>query len=59
MTAESLLKIQLLQDAINAEVQGMIAENKQCELLGESMAYQEDSFLIKANELRKLGDSIT
>jgi hypothetical protein len=44
--------------AVIAEVEGMKAMNKQREHCGESMAYNDDHFFAKANELRSLSDYI-
>jgi hypothetical protein len=38
--------------------EGMIAENKQREAIGNSMAYSEDSFLILAAQIRELADKL-
>ncbi|MDO9527623.1 MAG: hypothetical protein Q7J27_00515 [Syntrophales bacterium] len=43
---------------IAIEVQGMRFENEQRMALGQSMAYVEDSFLIKANEMRLIIDKL-
>ncbi len=40
--------------ALNVECQGMVAENKQRELLGQSPAYHYDSFAIVAGKMRQL-----
>jgi len=40
--------------ATQAEIEGMKAANKQREIQNDSMAYPEDSFFDKANELRNL-----
>jgi hypothetical protein len=42
--------------ALICEREGMIAENVQRKHLGQSMAYQEDSFLIIAEKIRTLYD---
>jgi hypothetical protein len=36
--------------------EGMIAENKQREYLGQSMAYTEDNFSILADEIRQFAE---
>jgi hypothetical protein len=48
------LNIRLQMEALISEREGMIAENKQREHLGQSMAYQEDSFAINRNEFDRL-----
>lgn len=55
---ERLLAIWLEGCAINAEVAGMVAENKQREALGQSMAYTESDFLKAMSGLINLKDSI-
>ena len=40
--------------AIQAEIEGMKAENKQREIQGDSMAYIDKDFSEKANELTNL-----
>jgi len=40
--------------AVQTEIEGMKAENKQREILGNSMAYTEEDFIDKASELRNL-----
>ena len=45
--------------AVQAEIEGMKAENKQREYLGQSMAYSEDCFNLKAQELNELAREIT
>jgi len=40
--------------AIQAEIEGMKSENMQRQLLEHSMAYTNDEFLYKAEELRVL-----
>lgn len=40
--------------AVQAEVEGMKAENMQREAVGSSMAYDDGAFSDKANELRNL-----
>jgi hypothetical protein len=37
--------------------EGMVAENKQREHLGQSLAYTEDSFLILADAIRNLAET--
>jgi len=44
--------------AIAIEVQGMKFENEQRIHLNQSMAYQEDSFCIKAKELKIVADKL-
>ena len=44
--------------AIITEVEGMSAENEMRKSCGNALAYAEDSFLIKADELRKLADDM-
>ena len=44
--------------AINAIVQGMIAENNQRQALGQSMAYQYESFKIEADKLGSLSTQL-
>lgn len=43
--------------AVQAEIDGMKAENKVRELNGMQLAYNDDSFNIKAEELRDLAHS--
>ena len=40
--------------AVQAEIEGMKAENKQREIQGDSMAYTDKDFSEKANELTNL-----
>jgi len=40
------------------EVQGMKYENEERKVLGQSMAYVEDSFLIMAEKLRKVTENM-
>ena len=40
--------------AVQAEIEGMKAENMQCEVCGNSMAYNDRNFQDKADELRNL-----
>lgn len=42
--------------AVQAEIEGMKAENKKKEILGHQIAYNEDSFLIKADNLKELAN---
>ena len=44
--------------AISCEIQGMKYENEQRIILGQSMAYQEDMFIIKAEELREIAQNL-
>lgn len=44
--------------AINATVAGMVAENKQREILGQSMAYTDVDFEYYANELEELAQQL-
>ena len=53
MDAYDVRRLALLS-AINVEVEGMKAENKQREVQGESMAYTEHKFVEKAEELKDL-----
>lgn len=39
--------------AIQAEIEGMKADNKQRQILGESMAYTSHDFSYKAQEIRE------
>ena len=45
------LSIYIESMAITVEVEGMKAENKQCEAMKKSMAYVEDDFFKKAENL--------
>lgn len=49
-----LLDIRLQMEALISEREGMIAENRQREHRGESMAYMEDNFQINAGAFEKL-----
>lgn len=40
--------------AVQAEIEGMKAENKQREIMGDSLSYDEESFQNKAEHLRGL-----
>ena len=40
--------------SVQAEIEAMKAENKQREILGQLMAYTDESFSDKANELSNL-----
>ena len=53
MYNDYLKKLALLL-AIETEVEAMKAENMQRSILGYSLAYNENDFLEKAEELRKL-----
>lgn len=44
--------------AENAEIEGMIAENQQRELQGDSMAYTAKDFADVANEIRRLAEAV-
>lgn len=46
--------VEIELQALITEREGMIAENQQREHLGNSMAYDDDSFLTIANKMRKL-----
>lgn len=48
--------IRLEADAINAEIQGMIAANQERVINGEALAYSEYCFTEKALALRNLAD---
>jgi hypothetical protein len=48
------MNIDIELQALIAEREGMIAENKQREYLGQAMAYVEDSFLILADKIRNI-----
>ena len=41
-------------EALVSEREGMIAENKQREVLDQSMAYTADDFMVNANLMREL-----
>ena len=43
---------------IDIEVQGMKYENEQRKLLGQSMAYTEDSFLAMAKQLQEVTEKM-
>ena len=43
--------------SVQAEIEGMKAENKQREILDESMAFTDKDFCCKASELRNLAYS--
>ena len=45
-------------DIVETQIKGMIWENEQRKILKQSMAYTEDSFTQKANELQKLLDKL-
>ena len=45
-------------DAINAEIQGMIALNQYRISRDETIAYDDNAFQDKANELRSMGNLI-
>lgn len=45
--------------AVQAEIEGMKAENTQREMMGQSLACGEDFFNIKADELRELSKKLT
>ena len=49
-----LLAQQIEMEVIKTEVQGMIAENQYHMGLGQSVAYGEEAFQEKANELRAI-----
>lgn len=49
-----LLHIRLQMESLISEREGMIAENLQRVHFGQSLAYQEDSFQINANQLTQL-----
>lgn len=51
---DNLEKARILQ--VECEMWGMIAENKQREHLGQSMAYIEYSFQVLVNRLQKIID---
>lgn len=44
--------------AISCEVQGMKYKNEQRIILGQGVVYQEDSFNIKAEELREIAKKL-
>ncbi len=48
------LNIRLQMEALVSEREGMIAENQQRIHLEQSMAYQEDSFRLNANQFTHL-----
>lgn len=48
------LDTRLQMEALISEREGMIAENKQREYLGQAMAYVEDSFLMNSKLLNDL-----
>jgi len=52
MTDSEFIKARLLQ--IECEMNGMIAENKQRELQGYSIAYGEDTFTALFNQIQHL-----
>lgn len=54
MKSKSLAVLIARMNRVMVEVEGMKAENKQREMQGESMAYWEDSFCIKASELEQI-----
>ena len=53
--AQALIRVK----ALETEVQGMIAENKDRELNGYAMAYDDSIFAAFANEMREIADSLT
>ena len=53
MTPETVTKFGFLL-AVQAETEGMKAENKQREIIGQSLAYDANDFFVKANELSEL-----
>ena len=53
-----LLAQQAEMEAIKVEVQGMIAENQQRINRGESIAYNDDAFQEKAEQLRGVATCI-
>jgi len=56
---ESWLVAQLAQIyAVNAEIQGMIALNQYRLARDETIAYDEENFQMKANELQALSNTI-
>ena len=55
MTNQGVKRLALVL-AINAEIEGMKAENAQREQLGNSVACGDYSFQIKADELRKIAN---
>ena len=55
MTDQGVKRLALIL-AINAEIEGMKAENAQREQLGNSVAYGDYSFQIKADELREIAN---
>lgn len=44
----------ILVSALEAEMQGMIAENKQREIEDKSMAYTDESFATLAEQMREI-----
>jgi hypothetical protein len=51
--------VEIELQALITEREGMVAENAQRQRLGESMAYQEDSFLVLAEQIRNLAKQDT
>ena len=54
MTTQYELNIRLQMEALITEREGMIAENKQREHLGQSMAHGEDKFISIAGQFTYL-----
>jgi hypothetical protein len=53
---EATVKRLILVTALETEVQGMIAENKQRELNGESLAYDNKQFIYMADKMREIAN---
>ena len=51
---QQILDIQLQMEELICQREGMIAENKQREYLGQSMAYQDDVFQILGSRFNSL-----
>ena len=54
---EATAKRLILVTALETEVQGMIAENKQRELNGESLSYDDKQFIYMAEQIREIANA--
>ena len=52
LNEQQLLELRLEMEEIISQREGMIAENKQREFLGQGPAYWEDNFAINAEQFR-------
>lgn len=55
---EQILAKQAELLALFTEMEGMVAENKSREYLGQYIAYHEDAFIVKAEEMRAVANQI-